>query len=119
MTHHNGWQRTSKLLSPHDKQGDQDSYGTFQSFEHKRLLFTAGHWFPISSIVSLEYNDVLFVGEVLVCTRESDHSWTVLVQVQHLLNGLQSLLHWREQLLGVPSSTVTTSSHFANSPVAA
>ena len=119
MTHHSGLQHTIKLLLSHDNQGGQDLCGTFQSFEHRRLLFKSRRSFSISSAISLEYDDVLFVGEVLACVREPDDAWKVLVQVQHMLNGLQSLLHLRNQLLGVPSSVLTSSSYFNTSPVAA
>ena len=93
---------TIKLLSTAESGADRSLSGQFQSFKHKRLIFTGHQWLPVSSAVSLEYDDVLFVGEVLACQGEAYNTWKVLVQVQQQLNGLESLLHLRQQLLGTP-----------------
>ena len=95
---------TIKLLSLAESGADHSFSGQFQSFEQKRLVFTAHQLRPVSSAVSLEYNNVLFVGEVLACQAEAQNTWKVLVQVQPLLNGLESLLHLRQQLLGTPAT---------------
>ena len=72
--------------------------GAFQSFANQRLIFTASQPFPVSGAVSLEYNDILFVGEILACQAEAKNTWKVLLQVQQMLHGLESLLMLRQQL---------------------
>lgn len=73
--------------------------GYFHSFEHQQLRVTARQHFALSSAVTVEHDDVLFVGEVMACTPAGEGAWTVLMRVHQLLNGLQSLTILRERLL--------------------
>jgi hypothetical protein len=75
------------------------SSGSFCSFERQRLLLMASQPFTIASAVTVEHEDVLFVGEIVACAPEEDGVWKVLIQVHQLLNGLQSLTILRERLL--------------------
>jgi hypothetical protein len=73
--------------------------GRFYSFEHQRLLLTVSQPFAVARAVTVEHDDVLFVGEVVACAPEGEGVWKVLIQVHQLLNGLQSLTILRERLL--------------------
>ena len=68
--------------------------------ENKRLSLTSGHRLAASSAVSVEYNDAMFLGEVLACTQDCDEIWHIEVQVEQILTGLQSLITLRARLLG-------------------
>ena len=73
---------------------------TFQGMQNKRLLLEAGQRLPTSTTVSVEYNDAMFLGEVIACTPGPNTSWQVEVKVEHILTGLQSLVALRSRLLG-------------------
>lgn len=51
---------------------------------------------------------MLFLGEVLACTRESEGNWTLLVEVEQILTALKCLLCLREQLLEIDGQSACT-----------
>mgnify|MGYP007135512658 CR=1 FL=1 len=57
-----------------------------------------GERLDLSTAVGVEYNDVLFVGEVVRCTAAAGDQWEIDVKVAQTLTGLQSLLMLRAQL---------------------
>ena len=69
----------------------------------KRLSLNAQEPLGISSAVSIEYEDALFLGEVVSCLDASGN-WNVEVKIEQILTGLHSLMALREGLLaeGVP-----------------
>lgn len=52
----------------------------------------------ISTPVSVEYDDSLFLGEVVRCAQLGN-SWMVDIKVEQILSGLQSLMALRARLL--------------------
>lgn len=64
----------------------------------KRLRVTVPERVLVSTPVSVEYEDTLFLGEVVLCTS-SGEKWNVEVRVEQMLNGLQSLMRLRAHLL--------------------
>lgn len=86
-------------LSHSCSEAERRSVGGFRSFERQQLLFMASQAFSVASAVTVEHEDVLFIGEVVACTPEGEGVWKVLIQVHQLLNGLQSLTILRERLL--------------------
>jgi hypothetical protein len=68
--------------------------------EGKRLLLESPERLGISTVVSVEYNDALFLGDVMNCRGASDGVWLVEIKVQQILTGLQSLMALRAGLLG-------------------
>ncbi len=72
----------------------------------KRLKLETTERLAISTPVSVEYNDALFLGEVLACRSEEAGGFQLDIQVEQILTGLQSLMGLRERLLGegVPQS---------------
>jgi hypothetical protein len=68
----------------------------------KRLALTSRERVPASTAVQVEYDDALFLGEVLACTHNVDDSWHLEMKVEQVLTGLQSLMNLRARLLGEP-----------------
>lgn len=64
----------------------------------KRLTVDATEDVPVSSPVSVEYDDALFLGEVVTCAAH-EKGWTVEIKVEQILSGLQSLMALRARLL--------------------
>jgi hypothetical protein len=69
----------------------------FQTFADKCLTLTTSEEVAISTVVGVEHNDVLFVGEVVRCTPAGEQ-WAIDIKVAQTLTGLQSLLILRAQL---------------------
>ena len=65
----------------------------------KRLILEVSEPLPASAAVTVEYNDALFLGEVLIC-RETNGLCKVEIKVEQILTGLQSLIALRSRLLG-------------------
>jgi len=73
---------------------------TFSGMEGKRLILEAGERVGLSTPVSVEYNDALFLGEVMLCKPTSEGNYRVEIFVEQILTGLQSLIALRAGLLG-------------------
>jgi len=67
----------------------------------KKLILEAGEPLPISSVISVEHEDVLFLGEVIACKGASGPAWNLEIKVEQILTGLQSLMALRDHLSGV------------------
>jgi len=73
---------------------------TFQGMQNKRLILEAQERLSISAAVSVQYNDAMFLGEVMTCRRETGGAWCLEVKVEQILTGLESLMALRSRLLG-------------------
>ena len=73
--------------------------GIVSDFKNERLLLSSPEPLSAFQAITVEYEDMLFLGEVLACTSESEGKWTILVKVEQVLTALQSLMRLREQLL--------------------
>ena len=73
---------------------------TFQGMEGKRLTLETSERVASSTMVSVEYNDALFLGDVMSCTHKETDFWRVEIRVEQVLSGLQSLMALRAGLLG-------------------
>lgn len=73
---------------------------SFQGSEGKRLVLQANESLPLSSAVSVEFNDALFLGEVVACSGGVNKSCDIEIEVEQILSGLQSLMALRSHLLG-------------------
>lgn len=69
----------------------------------KRLNLEATEAVPVSTALSVEYDDELFLGEVVSCAQ-TRQGWKLEIKVEQILTGLQSLMALRERLLseGIP-----------------
>jgi hypothetical protein len=88
-----------ELLSGSPSEKGRRIPGSFHSFERQQLLVTTDHPFSLASAVTVQHEDVLFIGEVMACGPEVEKDGKVLIKVHQLLNGLQSLTILRERLL--------------------
>jgi hypothetical protein len=70
----------------------------FQTFVNKCLTLSTSEALGLSTAVGVEYNDVLFVGQVMRCTAGLGDQWQVEIKVAQTLTGLQSLLMLRAEL---------------------
>jgi hypothetical protein len=75
----------------------------FRGVEDKRLSLVSNGRVPAFTPVSVEYDDALFLGEVVACTEDVTHAWHVEIKVEQILTGLQSLMNLRASLLGEPA----------------
>jgi hypothetical protein len=74
---------------------------TFEGMLDKRLTLEAPERLGISTVVSVEYNDTMFLGEVMTCRRSTAPDiWQIEIKVEQVLTGLQSLMALRAGLLG-------------------
>src|SRR5581483_3513503 len=64
----------------------------------KRLVLNTPERISESTLVSVEYEDTLFLGEIVVCTGQQEN-WTLEIRVEQILTGLQSLMALRAHLL--------------------
>lgn len=73
------------------------------SLQSKRLILEANEPLAPYTVVSVEYEDTMFLGEVVHCSGATS-AWSVEILVKQVLNGLQSLIALRSRLLseGVP-----------------
>ena len=87
----------------------------FQGMHGKRLTLETNESVPNGKAISVEYDDSLFLGEVLSCAG-SNNLWSVEVKVEQILNGLQSLMALRSRLLseGVPQPSGTLRAEVVN-----
>lgn len=76
---------------------------TFNGMNGKRLSVESTEAVPVSTALSVEYDDELFLGEVVTCA-EAAPGWKLDIKVEQILTGLQSLMALRARLLseGVP-----------------
>ncbi len=72
----------------------------FLVIEGKRLVIELSERAPVSAPVSVEYNDALFLGEVVSSKPEANGYWKAEIKVEQVLTGLQSLMNLRSRLLG-------------------
>jgi hypothetical protein len=82
---------------------------SFQGSEGKRLVLQSSEPVPVSSAVSVEFNDALFLGEVVACTGGGNRACDIEIKIEQILSGLQSLMALRSHLLseGVPQQRPT------------
>lgn len=71
-----------------------------QQADGRRLVLETEERIAVSTALSVEYNDAMFLGEVAVCTATGDNTWKIEIQIEQILTGLQSLMALRAGLLG-------------------
>jgi hypothetical protein len=72
----------------------------FGGLEGKILTLQFEEQPMVSGPVSIEYNDTLFLGEIVRFSASGNGTSEMHVKVEQMLTGLQSLLRFRAQLLG-------------------
>jgi hypothetical protein len=72
--------------------------GIFHAFADDWLTLMTGERLAASTAVGIEYNDVLFLGEVIRSTPGAGNEWTMDIKVAQTLTGLESLMILRAEL---------------------
>jgi hypothetical protein len=88
--------RVSTSTDPSAKEGYPS---LFVEMQGKRLIVDVKDSVAISSAVTVECDDAMFLGEV-VAVSERNGRYHVEIRVEQVLSGLQSLMALRAQLLG-------------------
>jgi hypothetical protein len=78
----------------------------FHGMDGRRLIVEAGEPLSLSTALSIEHEDNLFLGEVVVCAAQSPGVYKLEIKIEQILTGLHSLMALRSRLLGdaVPQS---------------
>lgn len=71
-----------------------------------RMELISSERIPASTAITVEYNDALFLSEVVACTQDVSGTWHIETKIEQILTGLQSLMNLRANLLG-EGTTVT------------
>jgi hypothetical protein len=71
---------------------------TVNSFKEGRLQIMTPEAIPSGAAISVEHEDALLLGEVMVSVPKP-HAWLIEVRVEQVLNGLMNLMALRERLL--------------------
>lgn len=71
----------------------------FEEIQGKRLILEVSEPLPAYTAVTVEYNDALFLGEVITYAKINGLC-KIEVKVEQILTGLQSLITLRNRLLG-------------------
>lgn len=77
---------------------------SFGEREGNRLVLYCQTKLATSAAVSVEYDDAMFLAEVVHCAGTGEGEWRVELQIEQVLTGLQSLIILRSRLLGEPSA---------------
>ena len=82
----------------------------FRQVKNRVLQVQALEPLPLSTPLSVEYSDALFLGETVACSKAQDGEWTLEIKVEQILTDLQRLLALRAHLLGesVPQEAYQT-----------
>lgn len=72
----------------------------FRGNEGKRLSLSSLERVAILTPVTLEYNDALFLGEVVSCRPNAEGKFELEIVIEQILTGLESLINLRQRLLG-------------------
>ena len=78
----------------------------FHGMDGRRLIVEAGEALSLSTALSIEHEDNLFLGEVVACAAKSPDVYKMEIKIEQILTGLHSLMALRARLLGdaVPQS---------------
>jgi hypothetical protein len=90
--------RTAILKLPQGLKGISQVECTFQEMRGRRLSLETPFEVPRSAAVSVEYEDALYLGEVIRTTARGGRCF-VEIDVEQILSGLSSLMALRNRLL--------------------
>ena len=80
----------------------------FQGMDGRRLIVQAGEPLSLSTALSIEHEDNLFLGEVVACAAQAPGVYKMEIKIEQILTGLHSLMALRSRLLGeaVPQTLI-------------
>ena len=76
---------------------------TFQGMEGKRLVIETSERVPPSTMVSIEYSDALFLGDVMSCTHKNIDFWNLEIRVEQVLAAFKASWPYARASWGKPS----------------
>ncbi len=99
-----------RIASPSNPSAKHEFPSTFVEMQGKRLIVDVQEPVAVSSAITVECDDAMFLGEVAAVTP-MDGRYHVEISVEQVLSGLQSLMALRSQLLGenTPAAQFTPS----------
>ena len=101
--------KTCTVLLPSDSKGVRKQIpAAFESFNSRLLTICAPESLAISSVISVQCGDAMFLGEVAVCAADGAGGWRLAVRVEQILSGLEGLMSLRARLLGDPAPELAT-----------
>jgi hypothetical protein len=89
---------TVEIVSENDGIERRKIPSILQTVANKCLTLTTSERLAAFTALSVEHNDVLFIGEVIRCTPGAADQWEISVKVAHTLTSLQSLMILRAEL---------------------
>ena len=84
------------------KISNRDIPCTFKGVAGRRLTVECSEEVKISTAISVEFSDALFLGEVVACVNTLERQCELEIKVEQILTGLQSLMNLRAALIGEP-----------------
>lgn len=88
-----------RIASPSNPSAKHEYPSTFVEMQGKRLVVDVQTPIAVSTPITVECDDAMFLGEVAAVT-EMNGRYHVEIAVEQVLSGLQSLMALRAQLLG-------------------
>lgn len=88
-----------RIASPSNPSAKHEFPSTFIEMQGKRLIVDVRNPVAVSTPITVECDDAMFLGEVAAITAING-SYHVEIAVEQVLSGLQSLMALRAQLLG-------------------
>jgi hypothetical protein len=88
----------SKVHLPQGEEKERIISCMVNYWQGPRLQIIASEKLAAGRAISVEYEDVLLMGEVVANMPEA-HLWRIEIQVEHALNGLWNLMALRTKLL--------------------
>ncbi|MBV9760315.1 MAG: hypothetical protein JO340_07125 [Acidobacteriaceae bacterium] len=73
---------------------------SFERMEGKHLIVQAGQAIAPFTVLSIEHEDNLFLGEVVTCSAPSQGAYQIEIKIEQILTGLHNLMALRANLLG-------------------
>lgn len=73
---------------------------SFERLEGKHLTVQTGQAIAPFTVLSIEHEDNLFLGEVVACATPSTDVYLIEIKIEQILTGLHNLMALRSRLLG-------------------
>ena len=87
-----------EIVSENDGKERRTIPGIFHAVASKCVKLIASERLAQCTVVGIECNDVLFIGEVVGCAPGDGDQWEIDVKIAQTLTGLESLMILRAEL---------------------
>jgi hypothetical protein len=89
---------TVEIVSENGSEERRRIPGIFHAFASRCVKLIASERLAHRTVIGIECNDVLFIGEVVGCAPGDGDQWEIDVKIAQTLTGLESLMILRAQL---------------------